>query len=94
MTRTSPPTAATSGSALTGEEAPWQRALRARTWRQTHMTRLQPPFFSTGLPHLGQGFVCAVSQFFVSLSSWHFSRHSRHLERARVSGDPLEPNPL
>jgi hypothetical protein len=39
-------------------------------------TRLQPPFFSTGLAHLGQGFVLAVSQWEVSLSSWHFCRHS------------------
>lgn len=52
---------------------------KCQTWRQVHMTRLQPPFFSTGLPHLGQGLVLAVSQFFVSLSSWHFSFHCFHL---------------
>ena len=53
------------------------------------MTRLQPPFFSTGLPHLGQGLVCAVSQFFVSLSSAHFSRHSRHLRAHACSRHAL-----
>lgn len=49
------------------------------TCRQTHCTRLHPPFFSTGLPHFGQGLVFAVSQFFVSLSSWHFCFQCFHL---------------
>jgi len=47
-------------------------------------TRLQPPFFSTSLPHLGQGLVLAVSQFLVSLSSWHLTFQRRHLRTRLV----------
>lgn len=44
-----------------------------------HTTRLQPPFFSTGLLHLGQGLVLMVIQFLVSLSPLIFSSHSSHI---------------
>ena len=40
-----------------------------KAWPQRHSTRLQPPFFSTGLEHLGQGLVLAESQLEVSLPS-------------------------
>ena len=49
------------------------------TCRHLQTTRLQPPFFSTGLPHLGQGLVLAASQLLVSLSSWIFRFHFFHL---------------
>ena len=59
---------------------------QSRTWEQWQVTKLQPPFFSTGFPHLGQGLVLADSQFLVSLSSWHFCFHSFHLRsQARPS---------
>jgi len=48
-------------------------------------TRLQPPFFSTSLPHLGQGLVLAVSQFLVSLSSWHLTFQRLHLRGRLIS---------
>lgn len=44
------------------------------------LTKLQPPFFSTGLWHLGQGFVCTVIQLTVSDSSRHFLVHSFHIK--------------
>lgn len=46
---------------------------------QIHATRLQPPFFSTGLWHLGQGLVFTVIQFTVSDSSRHFLIQSSHI---------------
>ena len=51
----------------------------SHTWRHWHTTRLQPPFFSTGFPHLGQGLVLAAIQLRVSLSSWIFCFHLAHL---------------
>jgi hypothetical protein len=51
------------------------------TWPQRQETWLQPPFFSTGLPHFGQGFVLAVSQFLFSLSPRFFCFHCFHLRR-------------
>ena len=48
-------------------------------WPQGHATRLQPPFFSTALAHLGHGFVLALSQLVVSLSSSHLARHRRSM---------------
>ena len=56
------------------------------TCPQWQVTRLQPPFFSTGFPHLGQGFVLAVSQCLVSLSSWHFCFHCFHLHSNDTCG--------
>lgn len=53
------------------------------TCRHLQTTRLQPPFFSTGLPHLGQGLVLAASQLLVSLSSWIFCFHFFHLHACR-----------
>ena len=50
------------------------------TWPHLHTTRLQPPFFSTWLRHLGQGLVLVLSQFAVSLSSLHFRSHCVHLQ--------------
>lgn len=44
------------------------------------LTRLQPPFFSTGLWHFGQGFVCTVIQLTVSDSSRHFLIQSSHIK--------------
>jgi hypothetical protein len=38
--------------------------------------RLQPPFFSTGEPHLGQSLVFADMYLNVSPSPSHFSIHS------------------
>lgn len=55
------------------------------TWRHLQTTRLQPPFFSTGLPHLGQGLVLAASQLLVSLSSWIFCLHLAHLDQHHAS---------
>lgn len=55
------------------------------TWRHLQTTRLQPPFFSTGLPHLGQGLVLAASQLQVSLSSWIFCFHLPHLDQRHAS---------
>jgi hypothetical protein len=40
---------------------------------------LQPPFFSTGFVHLGQGLVFAASQLRVSLSPLTFSSHISHI---------------
>jgi len=54
-----------------------------RAWPQRQETWLQPPFFSTGLPHLGHGFVLAVIQFLFSLSPWILLSHSRHLPCAQ-----------
>ena len=51
------------------------------TWPHLHTTRLQPPFFSTWLRHLGHGFVLVLSQFAVSLSSLHLRSHLVHLQR-------------
>ena len=53
------------------------------TCRHLQTTRLQPPFFSTGLPHFGQGLVLAASQLLVSLSSWIFCFHFFHLHGCR-----------
>jgi hypothetical protein len=44
-----------------------------------HATRLQPPFFSTGLWHLGQGLVFTVIQFTDSDSSRHFLIQRSHI---------------
>ena len=49
------------------------------TWPHLQTTRLQPPFFSTGLVHLGQGLVLAASQLRVSLSPLTFSSHISHI---------------
>ena len=62
----------------TGYACVTQRGLHP-TCRHLQTTRLQPPFFSTGLPHLGQGLVLAASQLLVSLSSWIFRFHFFHL---------------
>lgn len=48
-----------------------------------HTTRLQPPFFSTGLVHLGHGFVLAASQLRVSLSPLIFSSHICHISQVQ-----------
>ena len=55
------------------------RCMSCCTWRHLQTTRLQPPFFSTGFPHLGQGLVLAASQLLVSLASWIFCFHLAHL---------------
>ena len=55
---------------------------------------MQPPFFSTGLPHLGHGFVLAVIQFLFSLSPWILLSHSRHLARAQIALDTHASNSL
>jgi hypothetical protein len=60
-------------------------ALLSPTWPHLHITRLQPPFFSTGLLHLGQGLVLAASQLRVSLSPLIFSSHMAHI--AQVQGE-------
>ena len=52
---------------------------KALTWPHLHITRLQPPFFSTILAHLGQGLVLAMSQLRVSLSPLDFSSHACHM---------------
>lgn len=48
---------------------------------QKQDTWLQPPFFSTGLRHFGQGFVLIVIQLTVSDSSWHFLDQSSHMRQ-------------
>lgn len=53
-----------------------RRALACPQWQYT---KLQPPFFSTGLLHFGQGLELALIQLCVSLSSTHFRRHFFHL---------------
>lgn len=53
--------------------------LRTLTCPHVHTTRLQPPFFSTALLHLGQGLVLMAIQFLVSLSPLIFSSHSSHI---------------
>jgi len=50
---------------------------------QVQTTRLQPPFFSTGLVHLGQGLVLMAIQFLVSLSPVTFSSHRSHILPAK-----------
>lgn len=62
---------------------------------QIQLTRLQPPFFSTGLWHFGQGFVFTVIQFIVSDSSLHFlvqSSHIRHEQGECASDEQLKQN--
>ena len=58
------------------------------TWRHWQTTRLQPPFFSTGFPHLGQGLVLAAIQLRVSLSSWIFCFHLDHLQACAPMSHP------
>lgn len=45
------------------------------------LTKLQPPFFSTGLWHFGQGLVWTVIQLTVSDSSRHFLVQSSHIQQ-------------
>ena len=48
---------------------PWPHS-QQKACPQRHTTRLHPPAFSTGLAHLGQALVLALSQEAVSLPSW------------------------
>lgn len=57
------------------EKNPYQNACP-----QIQLTRLQPPFFSTGLWHFGQGFVWTVIQLTVSDSSRHFLAQRSHIK--------------
>ena len=59
--------------------------MQQRAWPQRQETWLQPPFFSTGLPHLGHGFVLAVIQFLFSLSPWILLSQSRHLAWGHIA---------
>lgn len=56
-------------------------------WPHLQSTRLQPPFFSTGLPHLGQGLVLAANQLRVSL---HTNQHSGQSFNISKSNNPLK----
>ena len=62
---------------------------------QIQLTKLQPPFFSTGLWHFGHGFVWTVIQLTVSDSSRHFlaqSSHIRHEQGECASDKQLKQN--
>jgi hypothetical protein len=52
-----------------------------KAWPHMQPTRLQPPFFSTGLWHFGHGLVWTVSQFTVSDSSLHFLSQRVHISQ-------------
>ena len=55
-----------------------------------HVTWLHPPFFSTGLLHLGQGLVLAAIQLRVSLSPLVFSSHTDQLQFKTGVGGEVE----
>lgn len=87
-------------TAISGEI--WMRIYNARrrnahqnAWPQIQLTKLQPPFFSTGLWHFGQGFVWTVIQLTVSDSSRHFltqSSHIKHEQGECASSKQLKQN--
>ena len=69
---------------------PASKSPQPRTCPQRQTTRLQPPAFSTGLVHLGQGLVLAFSQEAVSVPSRMRRFHSASLAQTWARGESRE----